>query len=86
MNGAIGGDSATGQKKCTARQWAALIGLCGVETRNQVQNIWKKIEKVHDATEVRTIMVTTIKEQQVDVDRHSSRVWFGEDVAEDILK
>ena len=31
-------------------------------------------------------MVTTIKEQQVDVGRQSSRVWFGEDVAEEIWK
>ena len=36
--------------------------------------------------EVCTIVVTTIKEQQVDVDRQSSRVWFGDDVAEDIRK
>ena len=39
MNGAIEGDSETGRKKFTARQWAALIGFCGVETRKQVQNI-----------------------------------------------
>ena len=32
MNGAIAGDSATGRNKFTARQWAALIGFCGVET------------------------------------------------------
>ena len=31
-------------------------------------------------------MVTAIKEQQVDIDRQSSRVWFGHDVAEDIWK
>ena len=37
MNGAIAGDSATGQKKFMARQWAELIGFCGVETQNQVQ-------------------------------------------------
>ena len=67
-------------------QWAALIVFCGVETRKQVQNIWKKIEKARDATEVRTIVFTAIKEQQVDVDRHSKRVWFGNDVAEDIRK
>ena len=40
MNGAIAGDSETGRKKFTARQWAALIGFFGAETRNQVQNIW----------------------------------------------
>ena len=31
-------------------------------------------------------MVTVIKEQQVDVGRQSSWVWFGNDVAEDIWK
>ena len=36
--------------------------------------------------EVRTIVVTAIKEQQVDVDRQSSQVWFGDNVAEDIWK
>ena len=29
-------------------------------------------------------MVTAIKEKKIDVDRKSSRVWFGNDVAEDI--
>ena len=42
MNGAISGDSATGWKKFTVRQWAALIESCGVETRKQVQNIWRQ--------------------------------------------
>ena len=83
MNGAIAGDSETGRKIFTARQWEALIGFRGVETRKQVKKCWRKIEKAHDATEGRTIVVTAIKEQQVDVDRHSSRVWFGDDVAED---
>ena len=69
-----------------ARQWAALIGFCGVETRKQVQNTWKQIKKAHDAPEVRTIVFIAIKEQQVDVDRQSSWVWFGGDVAEDIWK
>ena len=32
MNGTIAGDSTTGRKKLTARQRAALIGFCGVET------------------------------------------------------
>ena len=86
MNGTIAGDSATGQRKFTARQWAALIGFCGVETRKQVPKIWKQIEKARYATEVRTIVVTSIKEQQVEVDRQSSQVWFGDDVAEDIWK
>ena len=36
--------------------------------------------------EVRTIVVTAIKEQHVDVDRQSSRVWFGDDVVEDLWK
>ena len=85
-NGAITGDSATGQKKFTARKWAAMIGFCDVETWKQVQKFWKQIEKARDATEVRTIVVTAIKEQQVEVDRQSSRVWFGDDVAEDIWK
>ena len=35
---------------------------------------------------VRTIVVAAIKEQKVDVDRHSSQVWFGDYVAEDICK
>ena len=69
MNGAIAGYSTTGRKKFTARLWAALIGFCGVETRKQVQKFWKQIEKSRNATEVRIIVVTTIKEQQVDVDR-----------------
>ena len=86
MNGAIAGDSTTERKKFTARQWAALIGFCGVETRKQVQKVWKQIEKACDATDVHTIVVTAIKKQQVDVDRQSSRVWFGDDVAEDIWK
>ena len=43
MNGAIVGKSATGQNKFRTSQWAALIGFCGVETRKQVQNNWKKI-------------------------------------------
>ena len=86
INGIIAGDSATGRKQFTARQWAALIGFCGVETQKQVQNNWKKIEKSCDGTEVRTIVVTTNKEQQVDVDRQSIRVWFCGDVAEDIWK
>ena len=63
-----------------------LIGFCGVETRKQVQKIWKQIEKARDATEVRTIVVTAIKKQQVDVFRQSRRVWFGDDVTEDIWK
>ena len=50
------------------------------------KNIRKKIEKACDATDVRTIVVTAIREQQVDVDRQSIRVWFGDDVAEDIWK
>ena len=52
----------------------------------QVPKKWKQIEKARDATEVRTIVLTVIKEQQVDVDKQSSRVWFGGDVAEDIWK
>ena len=81
MNGAIVGYSATGRKKFTASQWAALIGFCGVKTWKQVQNIWKQIKKYRDATEVRTIVVIAIKEQHVDVDRQSIRVWFGDNVA-----
>ena len=38
INGAIAGDSETGRKKFTARQWAALIGFCGIED-------WKKVQK-----------------------------------------
>ena len=80
----IAENSATGQKKFTARQWVALIGFSGVETRNQDQTIQKQIEKSLYETEVRTIVITEIKEQQIDVYRQSRRVWFGDDVAEDI--
>ena len=55
MNGAITGDSTTGRKIFTARQWVALIGFFGVETRKQVQKIWKQIEKACDKTEGSTI-------------------------------
>ena len=65
-------------------QWAALIGFCGVETRKQLQKFWKKIEKARDATDVRTIVVIAIKEQQVDVDIEYNRVWFVKNAAEDI--
>ena len=71
-NGAIAGDSANGQNNFTARQWSALIGFYGVETRKQVQKIWKKTEKARYGSEVRTIVVTIIKEHQVGVDRQSS--------------
>ena len=50
MNGTIAGDSATGCKEFTAMQWAALIVFCCVETRKQVQNIWKQIENACNAT------------------------------------
>ena len=86
INGAIAGDSETGREKFTARQWTALILFCGVETWKQVQNIWKQIEMYRDATEVRTIVVTAIKEQLVDTDRQSRRLWFGDDVAVGIWK
>ena len=86
MNDNIAGDPETRRKKFTARQWASLIGFCGVETRKQVQKNWEQIEKACDATELHTIVVTSIQEQQVDVDRHSSQVWFRDDVAEDIWK
>ena len=84
VNGNISGDLTTGQKIFMARQWAALIGLCGIEIQKKLQNIWKQIEKARDATEVRTIVFTTIKEQQVDVNIQSSQVRFGENVVEDI--
>ena len=45
-----------------ARQQAALIGFCGVKTRKQIKKIWKQIEKARDATDVRTIFFTLIKE------------------------
>ena len=41
MNDAIEGDSETGRKKFTARQWAALIEFCVVETRKQVKKNWR---------------------------------------------
>ena len=86
MTGAIAGNSANGRKKLTARQWAALIRFSEVETRKQIQIIWKQIKKSHDAMELQTIVVTEIKEQQIDINRQSSRVRFGNDVAEDIWK
>ena len=69
MNSTIAEDSETGKKKFKTRQWAALIGFCGVENRKQVQKFWKQTEKARDATEVCTIVVTLIKKQNVDVDR-----------------
>ena len=42
INGNIAGDSATGRKYFTARQWAALIGFCKVETWKQIQKIESK--------------------------------------------
>ena len=84
MHGAIVGNSATGRKKFTDRKWVALIGFYSVETWNQVQKNGKRIEKARGAMEVRIILVIAIKEQQVDVDRQSSRVWFGNNIAEDI--
>ena len=35
-NGAISGNSGTGQKIFMARQWTAMIGFCGIETWKQV--------------------------------------------------
>ena len=46
----------------------------------------KQMKKARDATEMRTIVVTAIKEQHIDIARNSIRVWFGDDVAEDIWK
>ena len=86
ITGAIAEYSETGRNKFTSRQWAELIGFSGVETRKQIQNIWKQIRKDCDATEVRTIVVTAIKEQKIDVDRQSSSVWYGNNVAEEIYK
>ena len=86
INGAIAGYSETERKKFTASKWAALIRFCGGETWKQVQNFWKQMEKDRDKTKVRTIVVTAIREQQVDVDRQSIRVWFGDNITEDIWK
>ena len=44
--GKIAGDLATGQKKLTARQWAVLIGFCGVETLKQVQNFGRESKRI----------------------------------------
>ena len=86
MTSAMVGYSETGRKKFTAKQWAVLIGFSRVETQKQLQIFWKHIEKDRDATKVRTIVITAIMEQQIDVDRHSSQVWFVDNVAEDIWK
>ena len=61
MNGAIAGDSETGRKKFTARQWAVLIGFCDVETRKQVKTFGRESKNSRDAMDVCTIVVTTIK-------------------------
>ena len=74
------------RKNFMDRQWAALIEFCGVETWKQVQKNWKKIKKSRDAREVRTTVVTAIKEQQVDVDIQSIWMWFGDNIAEYIWK
>ena len=86
ITGDIVGISATGWNTLTAREWAALIGYCGVEIWKQAQKNWKHIKKSLDAMEVRTIVVTAIKEQQIDVNIQSIQVWFGDDVTEDILE
>ena len=44
----------------------------------------KQIEKAYGAMDVRTIVVTAIKEQQIDVNRKFSRVCFGDVFVEDI--
>ena len=46
----------------------------------------KQIEKARDATDVRTIVGTVIKEQQFDVERSYIRVWFGTNVTDYIWK
>jgi hypothetical protein len=44
------------------------------------------IEKAKDAVEVRTVVLDAILAEQVDIDRQTGRVWFGEDIAEDLMK
>ena len=46
INDTIAGDSATGKRKLTARQWAELIGFCGVETQKQAQKIESKSKRL----------------------------------------
>ena len=36
--------------------------------------------------EVRTVVLDAIRAEQVDIDRQTGRVWFGEDISEDIMK
>ena len=85
-NDSISGNSATGWKKFTARQWAVLIFFLNLKPGSRFKTIVSKNKKARDATEVRTIMVTAIKEQQIDIERQSIQLWFGDDMAEDIWK
>ena len=50
------------------------MNLVVLKIQKQVQNIWNLIEKAREATEVRTFVVTEIKEQKVDIDRQSRQV------------
>ena len=86
MNGDLNATSTSGRKKFSERQWSALIGFCGVVSKKQLPRIWKQIEKAKDAVEVWTLVIDAIRAKQVDIDKHTSRVWFGEDIAEDIMK
>ena len=60
--------------------------MCGTAWVLWSQKNWKKIEKARDATEVRTIVLNAIKEQQVDVDKQYIWVWFGNNIVEDNWK
>ena len=57
-----------------------------LKTGSRFQTFGSKFEKARNAMEVCTIVVTAIKEQQVDIDIQSSQVWFGKNVPEDIWK
>ena len=46
MNSAIAGDSETGQKKFTVRQWAVLIIFCGVEPGSKFKKIGSKSKRL----------------------------------------
>ena len=46
MNGAVVGDSATGKKKFTARQWAALIVFLGLKPGSRFKTFGSKSKRL----------------------------------------
>ena len=75
-----------GGKSFRNASWRRLLDFVECPPKNQLPKIWKQIEKAKDAVEVRTLVIDAIRAEQIDIDKHTSRVWFGEDIAEDIMK